>query len=424
MSLLYSLLLAISTPFLLFGLYRSQDGKPNVGKRWGEHFGFTPKLTKTSPIWIHAVSVGEVIAAKPLILALKKKYPYQIILVTTTTATGADIVAGLGNGIVHRYMPIDFTFAVKHFLKRINPKIMLIMETELWPNTLVTVNKAGIPVIVINARLSERAMHNYQKIQPLFNILSKNIDHILCQFENDAHRFIQLGVAKNKVSVSGSVKFDLPFFDETIEAVTTLKHQLKGRPVWIAASTHEGEDEILLDAHRAVLDKIPNSVMILVPRHPERFNDVATLIKQKVFSQIRRSTHQPITEKTHVYLGDTMGEMMILLAVSNVVFMAGSLVDKKVGGHNFLEPASLSQPLITGSSYFNFQVIADQLIAVGACTVSDNVQEIAETVIERFNNPIQRQILGDAARNIVNKNRGAVSKTLETIAMWITPSEE
>ncbi|OEE74578.1 3-deoxy-D-manno-octulosonic acid transferase [Enterovibrio norvegicus FF-162] len=424
MRLLYTLLLFIAAPFLLLGLYRAKDGKPRVGKRWVEHFGRTPALVGQRPIWIHAVSVGEVIAAKPIILALRKTYPDASILVTTTTTTGAAIASKLGEGIEHRYMPIDFGFAVSGFLKRMNPKIMLIMETELWPNTLTAVKQAGIPIIVMNARLSEKSMRGYQRVQPLFNLLSNNIDHILCQFKDDAHRFIQLGVNSQHVSVSGSVKFDLPEFDESNHAVVALKQALKQRPVWVAASTHPGEDEILLDAHQALLAKQPDALLVLVPRHPERFGDVAALIEQKGFSLSRRSQSQPINDNTQVYLGDTMGEMMTLLATSTVTFMAGSLMGEKLGGHNLLEPASLGKPQITGPSYFNFQVIGDQLIEAGACEVQEAPSDIANALLGFMNNPEKCQQAGEAALNVVERNRGAVAKTLEAIAPWIDAQKQ
>ncbi|WP_062667117.1 lipid IV(A) 3-deoxy-D-manno-octulosonic acid transferase [Grimontia celer] len=418
MRFLYTFLLLIAAPFLLFGLYRAKDGKPKVGKRWVEHFGYTPAIKGKNPIWIHAVSVGEVIAAKPVIQALQKRYPDEAILVTTTTATGAEIAAKI-EGIEHRYMPIDFGFAVKGFLKRTHPNVMLIMETELWPNTLVTVKKAGIPVVVMNARLSESSKRGYQRVKPLFNILSVNIDHILCQFDDDARRFIELGVREEKVSVSGSVKFDLPDFDTHAPAVIDLKNQLTNRPVWIAASTHPGEDSILLDAHKSVLESLPNALMILVPRHPERFGDVANLVSSSGFTLARRSVGQSIIPETQVYLGDTMGEMMNLFEASDVTFMAGSLIGDKVGGHNLLEPASLSKPLVTGPSYYNFQVIAEQLIDVGACTVKESPVEIAAQIVSLLNNNEQREKAGKAALSVMEKNRGAVSKTLDTVSQWI-----
>ncbi len=418
MRILYTLLLALAAPFLLLGLYRTKDNKPKVGKRWVEHFGRTPALKGANPIWVHAVSVGEVIAAKPVIEALKKRYPGVTILLTTTTATGADIAAKI-EGVEHRYMPIDFGFAVRGFLRITKPRILLIMETELWPNTLTAVKKAGIPIIVMNARLSEKSKLGYQRIKPLFNLLSRNINHILCQFDDDARRFLELGVAKENVSVSGSMKFDLPKFDIDSPAVTALIRQVTGRPVWIAASTHPGEDEIVLAAHKIITEIAPDALLILVPRHPERFGEVARLIESRGFVLARRSLGQTIGPDTRVYLGDTMGEMMNLLAVSDVTLMAGSLIGEKVGGHNLLEPASLAKPLITGPSYFNFQVIAEQLIESGACTVCDNSHHIAQQVISLFKDEEKRRKAGEAALGVVDKNRGAVKKTLDALAPWL-----
>ncbi|PKF51302.1 lipid IV(A) 3-deoxy-D-manno-octulosonic acid transferase [Enterovibrio nigricans] len=419
MRFLYTLLLALAAPFLLLGLYRAKDGKPKVGKRWVEHFGCTPSLKHhEKPIWVHAVSVGEVIAAKPVIAALKAQYPALPILVTTTTATGAAIAATI-DGIEHRYMPIDFGFAINRFLKHTHPKIMLIMETELWPNTLHAVHTAGIPVIVMNARLSEKSQRGYQRIQPLFNALSRNIDHVLCQFEDDARRFVDLGVDRDKISVSGSVKFDLPVFDIHRPDVTELKSQIGSRPVWIAASTHPNEDGILLDAHHRILKSQPDALMILVPRHPERFSSVAEIVKSSKLSLARRCLCETITADTQVYLGDTMGEMMTLFAVSNITFMAGSLIGEKVGGHNLLEPASLGMPLITGPSYFNFQVIAEQLIESGACSVKATPEEIAEDIMSLMANKEKREMMGHNALAVVERNRGALATTLATLAPWI-----
>lgn len=419
MRFLYSFILTIAAPFLLFNLYRPKPGKPAVGKRWREHFGITPSLPTSNPIWIHAVSVGEVIAAKPIIFALKKKYPDYPILVTTTTTTGAAIAAQLGEGIEHRYMPIDFSFAISLFLQQIRPRIMLIMETELWPNTLAVVKKAGIPIIVINARLSARSMQRYHKILPLFCQLSQNITHISCQYEADASRFNALGIDPSKLSVSGSIKFDLPIFDQSTLSVTRLKKQISRRPVWIAASTHAGEDQIILNAHQAVLEQVPTALLILVPRHPERFLAVVTLINQHRFVIAQRSQKQSITAQTQVYLGDTMGEMMTLFAVSDLSFMAGSLLGKKVGGHNLLEPASLGKPLLTGPSFYNFQIIAQQLIDDGACQICHNKHDIAAKVVALFSDKTVRIQAGHAALLVVKNNRGAVAKTLSIISAWI-----
>lgn len=206
---LYTLILALASPFLLYGLYKKKPGKPSVGQRWVEHFGFSPTSSQSKPLWIHAVSVGEVIAAKPIIKALREQYPSVPLLITTTTSTGAEQAMQLGEGVEHRYMPIDFSWTVRGFLKRIQPRALLIMETELWPNTLATVKQAGLPITVLNARLSERSKQRYQQFQTVFDLLSNNLDQVICQYKEDADRFMALGIEQNKVSIAGSVKFDI-----------------------------------------------------------------------------------------------------------------------------------------------------------------------------------------------------------------------
>ncbi len=387
--LIYTLLLTLASPVLLFGLYKSKPNKPKFGSRWKEHFGVTPKLkTDQYPIWIHAVSVGESIAATPLIKALKEQKPEQPILVTTTTSTGAEQIAKLGDLVEHRYMPIDFGFAVRGFLKATNPKQMLIIETELWPNTLNTVHKAGVPITVVNARLSEKSCQNYAKVQPLFNLLHPNLTQVLCQTESDAERFARLGVAKEKLTVTGSIKFDIQISDEVRAKAKELRSELdETRPVWIAASTHKGEDEQVLTAHRHVLESHPNALLILVPRHPERFDDVFALCQQQGFKSIRRTSNKPTEQSTQVYLGDTMGEMLILIGAADVCFMGGSLVGDKVGGHNVLEPAALGVPVITGPSYYNFTEIVESLAQVESLSIIENDTQLGEYVSETFSNP-------------------------------------
>ncbi|ELV8579053.1 lipid IV(A) 3-deoxy-D-manno-octulosonic acid transferase, partial [Vibrio vulnificus] len=403
--LLYTLLLALAAPLLLFGLYRSKPNKPKFGQRWKEHFGITPKLDgQNQPLWIHAVSVGESLAAIPLIKAIKEKTPDQVIVVTTTTSTGAEQIAKLGNLVEHRYMPIDFAFAVRGFLKAINPAKMLIIETELWPNTLATVHKANIPVIVVNARLSEKSKQNYAKVQSLFNLIHPCLSKVLCQSQADADRFAKLGVPTSKLSVTGSIKFDIHISDEIkrqgVELRTLLGQQ---RPVWIAASTHKGEDEQVLDAHRQVLETHPNALLILVPRHPERFDSVFELCQTQGFETVRRTQTNTIADSTQVYLGDTMGEMLILLGAADVCFMGGSLVGDKVGGHNVLEPAALGVPVITGPSCYNFKEITIALEQAKGIIVAESSLLGRKTQLLLSNSNEQTR-MADAALKVVQKN--------------------
>ncbi|WP_199482607.1 lipid IV(A) 3-deoxy-D-manno-octulosonic acid transferase [Vibrio owensii] len=412
----YTLLLVLASPFLLFGLYKSKPNKPQFGLRWKEHFGITPKLDKTErPIWIHAVSVGESIAAIPLIKELKKQNPALPILVTTTTSTGAEQIAKLGDLVEHRYMPIDFGFAVKGFIKAIRPKQMLIIETELWPNTLNAVHNAGIPIIVVNARLSEKSCKNYAKVQPLFNLLAPCLDKVLCQTKSDAERFERLGIEKNKLFVTGSIKFDIQISDNVKEKAKALRDALGlERPIWIAASTHKGEDEQVFEAHKKLLESHPNALLILVPRHPERFEDVFELCQSQGFETARRTSQEEVTISTQVYLGDTMGEMLILIGASDICFMGGSLIGDKVGGHNVLEPAALGVPVITGPSYYNFKEIVAEMIEARGIHVC-NTEKLPLLLISLLQETEKRDLQATKASDIVNRNAGALYQTITEI---------
>ncbi|HDM8148981.1 TPA: lipid IV(A) 3-deoxy-D-manno-octulosonic acid transferase [Vibrio harveyi] len=417
--ILYTLLLTIASPFLLFGLYKSKPNKPKFGQRWKEHFGITPKLTSDEkPIWIHAVSVGESIAATPFIKALKEQNPDQPILVTTTTSTGAEQIAKLGDLVEHRYMPIDFAFAVKRFLKTTQPKQMLIIETELWPNTLNEVHKSGIPISVVNARLSEKSCSNYAKVQPLFNLILPCLTQVLCQTESDANRFERLGVDKDKLKVTGSIKFDIQISDDVKEKSKILRQELgQNRPVWIAASTHKGEDEQVLAAHKRVLESHPDALLILVPRHPERFDDMYDLCQQQGFETVRRTTQENVANSTQVYLGDTMGEMLLLLGAADICFMGGSLVGDKVGGHNVLEPAILKKVVITGPSYFNFKDIVNDLIQANGMLVSKDSAGIGNHLTHLISEPQSQHVYGQNAYEYAVKNQGALARTIKHVTI-------
>ena len=418
---LYTLLLTIVSPFLMWSLYRKRDGKPSVGARWKEHFGFTPPLeTNKSPIWIHAVSVGETLSVSPLIKKLKSQYPDQPIVITTTTPTGAEQAAKLQGIAEHRYMPFDFSFAISGFLNAIKPSQLLIMETELWPNTLHTVARSGIPITVINARLSERSCQRYAKVQPIFNMLAKNLTRVICQYPDDAQRFIRLGVAKEKIFVTGSIKFDIDIDQTTIQKGQQLRSDLgRNRPVWIAASTHQGEDEQVLAAHAEVLKEHPNALLILVPRHPERFNAVFELCKTQFISVRRTETEAELDPEVQVYLGDTMGEMLVLMGAADICFMGGSLLGDKVGGHNMLEPAALGKPVLTGPSYYNFTDITEQLIKAEGLEVVTTAKAISKSISQAFNDKNVLHSKSQSTRLVIDKNRGSLANTISAIELII-----
>ncbi|ELV8726391.1 lipid IV(A) 3-deoxy-D-manno-octulosonic acid transferase [Vibrio fluvialis] len=417
MRLIYTLLLVVASPLLLYSLYKKKVGKPAFGARWKEHWGMTPKVSSQNPIWIHAVSVGESIAAIPVIKAMKQAQPDQAIVVTTTTSTGAEQIAKLGDLVEHRYMPLDFAWCVRRFLQAVKPSRLLIVETELWPNTVHTVHQHNIPITIINARLSERSCLRYQKFSALFNLIRPYVDRILCQYESDAGRFVRLGFQPEQVQVTGSIKFDIEIAPTVLEQGKQLREELGlDRPVWIAASTHEGEDAILLDAHQALLEHFPQALLILVPRHPERFNSVFDLCINREFITCRRTFPTPMKQGCQVYLGDTMGELLTLLSAADICFMGGSLIGDKVGGHNLLEPAALGKPLLNGPSYYNFSEIMQLLQDNDAVTICENAQKITYNLQQFWTTSQLLQVKGANAQKVVEQNTGAISRTIANIA--------
>lgn len=411
---LYNIALFLVSPFLLTLLYRKKKGKPEFGQRKLEHWGVTPGIAATTrPLWIHAVSVGEVIAATPLIKAIKAAQPQQEIIVTTTTSTGAEQVAKLGDLVEHRYMPLDFSFAVKGFIRSIQPSQLLVMETELWPNTLRIVSKSDIDITVVNARLSEKSYQNYKRIQPLFNNIHPCLSTVLCQSEDDAARFALLGVPSHKLHVTGSIKFDITVPEHNAQTAPLFGK----RPIWIAASTHQGEDEIALRAHQALLKTLPEALLIIVPRHPERFDSVDKLCSDYEMNVVRRTTDQPVSLSHQVYLADTMGELLDMLACAHICFMGGSLVGKKVGGHNMLESAAVGTPVISGPSYYNFSEIVDKMQRDHLITIVNNEQDLTTEVQRYFITKHPNSMTSDRLRQFVATHSGAIKKSLEHIQL-------
>ncbi|MGL5948307.1 MAG: lipid IV(A) 3-deoxy-D-manno-octulosonic acid transferase [Aeromonas sp.] len=407
--LLYNLLIHLALPLALLALYRPRRGKAGFAGRWAEHLGLTPRVKQPAPLWIHAVSVGETLAITPLIRALKAAQPDLPIVLTTTTRTGAEQAAKLGDLVEHRYAPLDYPWAVAAFLRRVQPRALWVMETELWPNWLAACAARQLPVTLLNARLSERSCRRYARFRRAFSGLSRPITLFLCQHHDDATRFARLGVPAARIHITGSIKFDVTFPAELIEHGLALREQLgRTRPVWIAASTHQGEDEQVLAAFEVVRGSLPDALLILVPRHPERFDHVAALCAD--YALVRRSSGQPVSAATQIYLGDSMGELPLLLAAADVAFVGGSLVP--IGGHNLLEPAALAKPCLTGPSYFNFNDITGQLIDCGGGAVVHNSAELANWVRELLLDETKRVQMGAQALAVVDSNQGALARTL------------
>ncbi len=414
MRYLYSFLFYLALPFIFLRLIWRSRRAPLYRKRLGERLGFYPWQLENC-IWVHAVSMGETIAAVPLIKSLQLQYPQSPVLVTNMTVTGSERVkAILGDTVYNAYIPYDVPDAIARFFQQIKPRILIVMETELWPNLFLACQQRHIPIVIANARLSEKSAKGYQVISSLTKKLLGMVTKILVQNETDAERFIALGALQEQVYVTGSLKFDLQLPIDMTEKSETLRKKLgEQRLIWIAASTHPGEDEIILAAHHAIRKKFSNALLILVPRHPERFDSVAALVRENNFIVARRSDNALCDNNTAVYLGDTMGEMMLMYSVCDVAFVAGSFAT--IGGHNVIEPAVLHKPVITGTHVFNFAEVTDLLLAAKGMVKVNHADELAETVSRFFSDPEYRQKTGENAWQVVEKNRGALHRQLESI---------
>jgi len=413
MRLLYTGLLYLLLPLALLRLY--WRGRRDAGhrQRWRERLGFVPTLSPGG-LWVHAVSVGETRAALPLIRALLERYPDLPLLVTTTTLTGSrQVREALGERVRHGYAPYDLPGAVARFLRRTRPRLAVIMETELWPNLLHRCATAGVPVLIANARLSERSARGYARIGGLTAAMLRDIGLIAAQADVDAERFRILGASR--VQVTGNLKYDLTPPDDLPERGWRLRREWLGekRPVWIAASTHAGEDEYVLDAFATLRARWPELLLFLVPRHPERFDAVAALCRQRGFSVIRRSEQRPCAPDTAVFLGDSMGELLLFYTAADLAFVGGSLVP--TGGHNVLEPALLGLPVLFGPHMFNFTEAGERLLEAKAAWRVADAAELAAAVDRLLADPELRQAAGQRGRAVVERHRGALATLLERI---------
>lgn len=410
----YTLLLYIIQPLVFIKLMARSLRSPQYKNRIAERYGFFD-FNQQGGIWLHSVSVGETIAAVPLIRELQNKYPHKAITITTMTPTGSAQVSKIfGDTVQHCYLPYDLPCAMQRTIKRLKPELVIIMETELWPNMIHQLKKKQIPTLLANARLSARSAKGYGKISKLVKPMLGKMTAIAAQYQADGQRFLDLGLPENKLHVTGSVKFDIEVTEAITTQVTALKTQLGDpRPTWIAASTHQGEDEIILEAHKEILKQHPNSLLILVPRHPERFNKVSNLITNQQLTSQNKSKLQSLASETQVLLGDTIGEMMSMFGVSNAAFIGGSLIER--GGHNPLEPAAFGLPLTMGPHVFNFASVCDMLSDSQALTTVENSQQLAEQILTWFNDPTLAQQDGEKALNVLKLNQGALKRHLDII---------
>lgn len=412
MRIIYVILTYVLLPvYALYWIVRG-IGNHTYWDRMGQRFGLGfPRLANGS-IWVHAVSVGEVQASVPLVRALQVRFPGRQILITTVTPTGAEHVRSLfDDDVCHSYIPFETPAAVDKFFDAVKPDLALIMETEIWPNLYHACGSRKIPLVLVSARISPKSVKKYRRLLPLFRETLSHGILIAAQGEADAKRFLMLGASSDRTCITGNIKFDIEMPADLGIRGAKLRHDIIGnRPVWIAASTHDGEEVQVLSAHKTVLQSMPDAVLILVPRHPERFSVVQALLQKQQWKYVTRTSRRSVSSTAQVFLGDTMGELPLFYAASDVAFVGGTLVP--VGGHNLLEPGALGLPVITGPHLFHTQDIADLFADVGASITVQSAAELADAVLPLLEDDNLAQEIGQKGKQVVASNKGALQRLL------------
>jgi 3-deoxy-D-manno-octulosonic-acid transferase len=411
----YTLLLYLLTPFVLYRLAARGIKYHGYFARWRERFGFFPDPGIENSLWIHAVSLGEVNAAVPLIEALMQKYGDSPFVITTVTPTGSARVLQLfGDRVFHVYLPYDLTTAVRRFLDRVRPRLAVIMETEIWPNLFMTCEERDISIVIANARLSAKSLRGYWPIQPLARRAIRCASFIAAQSVSDGDRLHALGAPTERLAVVGNLKFDMDVPPDVVERGREFRAAAGAdRPVWIAASTHEGEELAVLKAHAEVLRRFPDAMLLVAPRHPERFKALATACKAFGFRTATRSEEGTADRAKQCFVIDSRGELLRFYAAADVAFVGGSLVE--VGGHNLLEPAALARPVIVGPHTFNFAEVTEDLIKAGAVMRIPDSDALGPAVVRLLSRDIERRTMGEAAHRVMERERGAVERTMAIV---------
>jgi 3-deoxy-D-manno-octulosonic-acid transferase len=428
--LLYTALMYVLSPLFVLRLLWRSRANPAYRQRMAERFGFVFKrraYTVTTPemrfylraprcIWLHTVSVGETIAARPLVEHLLKEYPNYLFWMTTTTPTGADTVKRLfgdykhehfGQRVKHSYLPYDLPDALGRFLERIDPVLLVVMETEIWPNLYAACAQRQIPLMLANARLSERSVRGYARVGTLVQETLASVSLIAARSEQDAWHFQQLGAYAEQVRVCGNIKFDLQIPAGLVEQGQQLRQQWgANRLVWVAASTHQGEDDIILRVFAQLRERLPELLLIIVPRHPERFDAVARLCVETGFASVRRSTGDVVLPETAILVGDSMGEMLLWYACADLACIGGSLVAH--GGHNPLEAAAFAIPVVSGTHIHNFADIFPPLCAAGGAVLVQDEATLFAQLHAWLHDAVLRQQAGAAALGFFQQNQGAL----------------
>jgi 3-deoxy-D-manno-octulosonic-acid transferase len=421
--LIYNSLYTILLPLVFFRLWLRGRRLPSYKERWSERLGFVPFPPLENVIWLHAVSVGEIVSVIPLIRSLQESTSLPI-LVTTTTPTGSSRLQAafkdkMGSNLYHCYFPFDIFWVWSKFFSRINPKLLILMETEIWPSLLHQCKVKNIPVIIANARLSPKSCQRYRNIRNMLKEILDPVRIILTQSELDKQNFVSIGYDESKTKSTGNIKFDLnlPIYLDQ-EAKTLRQHLGDNRYVFVAASTHDGEEEIIISAYKKLKKDIPELLCLLVPRHPDRFKQVSNICLQSGLKISTRSGMQPVSPDVDIFLGDSMGEMLLFYATSDLAFVAGSL--KPIGGHNLLEPAALGLAILTGHHLFNFREISQKLFNNNGAILVNNEMELVDNILKLYKNPLEAAKIGKNALQVIEDNKGAMQRQINEISRYLT----
>lgn len=414
---LYTWLIRAFFPFVILHLVMRGFKNKNYWRRWPERFGFFTPPDSEKLLWIHAVSVGEVQAAALLVPTLIDRYPHHRVMITTMTPTGSDQVRSIfGDKVEHFYVPYDYPSAVKRFLDRTRPVIAIVMETELWPNLFHECGARNISLLVSNVRMSESSMKGYLRIPNITRSTLAQVSQFAVQSKEDAERMRKLGAAEDKINVTGSIKFEIDIPASQREAAEVLRREWgQNRSIWIAASTHEGEDELVLATHKNLKQVYPDLLLVLVPRHPERFGTAERLAKRSGFNVLLRSEQSfEVSPEIDVLVGDTMGELQLFFSAADIAFVGGSLVP--TGGHNLLEAAAVGTPVVVGPHTLNFNEITRLAVERGHTVQINNADELSSAIAELIDHPEQRAKAGEAGEKLVAENKGALARNIELIS--------
>ena len=414
---IYSLLLWLILPIILTRLLWRHFKDPSYSREWLQRFGYIPQDTNTYDIWIHAVSLGEANAATPLVRRLMRQKPGIRILITTMTATGLErVVKTFGDNVGHFYAPYDYSFAVRRFLDKVQPKILILIETEIWPNIIHCCNERDVPIVMLNVRLSSKSKRNYQRVAWLTQPTFRRIEKFGVQSEIHLERLIDLGVHPSSVHKTGSMKFETKLAAGTHEIAEAIRQDWSHhRLVVVAGSTHEGEEDLLLSIFQQLKTCHKELLLVIAPRHPERFDGVCRIVTRSGFTLLRRTEqHGTLPNNVDILVADTLGELPVLYGAADVAVVGGSLLHG-LGGHNILEPCGVGVPVIFGPFMPNFEEISQLTIESGAGIQIQDIADLQIQLSNLLNNPNLRSSMGECGVKMIGENSGATERSMQIL---------